>query len=287
MNLPLLPGYARKKVNLSSLRSIKLLLRKGGLHTVCEESRCPNIRECFRASTATFMILGNRCTRLCGFCGVGKGMPDSVNPSEPDRIAGVAEALKLKYAIVTSVTRDDLEDGGAMQFYLATGAIKRRVPDAVVELLTPDFKGKEELLEIICRSDMDVFGHNMETVNRLYPYVRPGADYRRSLNILKFVHKQRQNVIIKSGFMLGIGEKENEVKILLEDLLEAGCKVITIGQYLRPSLECIPVQRYLVPEEFAQLKKTGEEMGFIRVVAGPFVRSSYRSESYFRELKIN
>ncbi|MDI6891380.1 MAG: lipoyl synthase [Actinomycetota bacterium] len=262
----------------SNFRWVGEILAGFGLSTVCQSARCPNLGECFSRGTATFMILGTRCTRRCGFCVIGKGEPLSLQEDEPERVALAAWKLGLRYVVVTSVTRDDLPDGGASQFAATVRAIKDMLPRAWVEVLTPDFRGSIDALTLVLREKPDVFAHNLETVPRLYPLVRPGADYERSLCVLRKAKELDGAVLAKSSLILGLGERKEEVLRVMEDLREAGCDVLTLGQYLRPSKEQLPVARFLPPEEFAELEAVAWGMGFRAVLAGPFVRSSYRAE---------
>jgi lipoic acid synthetase len=265
-------------------RRLKLLLRKLRLHTVCESARCPNIGECFNRGVATFMILGDVCSRNCRFCNVEKGIPLPVDPGEPDRVAEAVVALALRYAVVTSVTRDDLEDGGASIFADTIKAIKRDSPQTKVEVLIPDFAGNPEALELVLSAEPDVLNHNLETVIRLYPEVRPQADYRRSLNLLKQAKEHRGSIITKSGLMVGLGETISELKQAMTDLHKVGCDLLTLGQYLPPTPDHLPLARYYHPDEFAGLARAGERMGFSHIEAGPLVRSSYRADLQFSSL---
>jgi lipoic acid synthetase len=251
------------------------LLRAAGLHTVCESAECPNQLECFGRRTCTFMILGDRCTRACRFCGVLHGPPGQVDPGEPARVATAARQLGLRHAVVTSVTRDDLPDGGAGQFH-ATARELRRLPGLRVELLIPDFAGEPAPLEHVLAAGPDVVGHNIETVPRLYPRVRPGAVYERSLALIARVAESPS--VSKSGLMLGLGETIREVVEVMADLREAGCEVLTIGQYLQPGDRRLPVEHYASPESFAALQRTAGELGFAACLAGPLVRSSYHAD---------
>jgi len=260
------------------IRKIKLLLRKAGLHTVCESARCPNMAECFSRPTATFMILGHVCTRACRFCGVQKAMPLPLDEGEPFRLAEAAKKLGLRYVVVTSVTRDDLQDGGSVLFADTVLALRNSGIQGV-ELLVPDFKGRTESIDLVIRSSPDVFAHNIETVPRLYDLARPASNYRRSLQVIWYAKKHNPAVKIKSGMMLGLGETTDEVDQVMDDLLEAGCQILTIGQYLRPAKQCLPVQRYLDPEEFNDLENKAIEKGFQKVIAGPLVRSSYHADA--------
>lgn len=251
------------------------LLKRHGLHTVCQEAGCPNIADCFSRRTATFMILGDMCTRDCKYCGVKHGRPVSADGQEPERVADAVEKLGLKYAVVTSVTRDDLDDGGASVFARTIEAIRERVPGCRVEVLIPDFRGDEEALRTVLDARPDVLNHNVEVVRRLFPEARPQGDYERSLNLLK----RARGCVTKSGFMVGLGETGEEVKGAMGDLCGVA-DILTIGQYLRPSLNHLPVERYYAPEEFEGFKELGLEMGFRHVESGPLVRSSYHAQEY-------
>jgi lipoic acid synthetase len=259
-------------------------LKKGGLHTVCQEAKCPNLWECFSQETATFLIMGPRCTRNCRFCAVEHGPSGPPDPEEPSRVAEAAQSMGLSYVVVTSVTRDDLPDGGASFFARTIGEIRKRKPDALVEVLIPDFQGSKDALQTVLDAHPDVLNHNLETVPRLYPSVRPEADYRRSLECLRWVKQYNPSMPTKSGLMLGLGESIREVKKTLGDLLEVGCNVLTLGQYLQPSREHLPVECFIHPAQFDQWKDTALEMGFSQVASGPFVRSSYHAQEHYRAL---
>jgi len=248
-----------------------------GLHTVCQSASCPNIGECFSRGTATFMILGNICTRSCGFCGVRHGDPLPLNSDEPRRVAEAASTMGLKYVVVTSVTRDDLPDGGASQFAETIRALGSRIPEAKVEVLIPDFGGDAEALKTVLDAGPFVLNHNVETVPRLYPTVRPTADYQRSLALLETAKKAGASTYTKSGFMVGLGESEDEVLAVLRDLRAMDCDIVTIGQYLRPSKANLPVIEYIPPARFDEYRVVAEGMGFRHVASGPFVRSSYHA----------
>ena len=250
-------------------------VREGALNTVCQSAACPNRNECWNAGTAAFLILGDVCTRRCGFCGVPTGAPRSVDREEAGRIADVVASLGLSYAVVTSVTRDDLPDGGACLFADTIRAIRRRIPNCRVEVLVPDFQGLPQPLDAVLDAFPDVLNHNIETVPSLYPRVRPQADYGRSLQLLR--RAKDLDAITKSGIMLGLGEGGEEVRSVLRDLRRAGCDLLTLGQYLPPSREHLPVQRYYRPGEFESLRRLSLDLGFRDVVAGPLVRSSYRA----------
>lgn len=261
--------------------AVKQTLRKHGIATVCEEARCPNRPQCFAKPTATFMILGSVCTRNCGFCAVEHAAPLPPDPREPERIAEAAAEMGLRYVVVTSVTRDDLPDGGAAQFSRTIRSVRQALPDAKIEVLTPDFMGSEDALRLVLDAGPDVFNHNMETVRRLYADVRPQADYLRSLAVLASAKRISGSVRTKSGFMLGLGEKDEEVGRLLADLRSAGCEAVTIGQYLRPAKRNLPVVEYIRPEAFEDLKSRATALGFRFVASGPLVRSSMNAEEMF------
>lgn len=260
--------------NYSELKSLVGSLR---LHTVCESAACPNIGECWNHRTATFMILGNVCTRRCGFCAVRKGAPLAVDYDEPRRVAEAAEALDLRYAVITSVNRDDRKDGGAELFALTIRAIRERLPGCRVEVLIPDFQGSHAAMDIVLEAAPDVLNHNTETVPRLYRQVRLGARYERSLDILAYSKQARPAIPTKSGMMLGLGENADEVLEVMRDLRAHNVEILTLGQYLRPSPKHLPVIRFVPPEEFAELRGEGYAMGFRHVESGPLVRSSYRA----------
>jgi lipoic acid synthetase len=256
---------------------LKELVGRLALHTVCESAACPNIGECWNRRTATFMILGNVCTRRCGFCAVQKGAPLDVDYDEPRRVAEAAAALGLRYAVITSVNRDDRKDGGAELFALTISAIRRRLPGCRVEVLIPDFQGSHEALQTVLAARPDVLNHNIETVPRLYRQVRPGARYERSLGILGAARRAAPSIPVKSGMMVGLGETEAEVRDVMRDLAAQGVDIFTLGQYLRPSPRHLPIVRYYAPAEFAAFRQAGYEMGFAHVEAGPLVRSSYHA----------
>jgi lipoic acid synthetase len=258
---------------------LKSLMRAQSLHTVCEEARCPNIGECWNAGTATFMILGDVCTRSCGFCAVKTGRPDEgVDMLEPYRLAKAVESLGLDYVVITSVNRDELELGGADVFAACIRAIRAVDPRVRVEVLIPDFKGNAEALAMVVEARPFVLNHNIETAPRLYPRVRPQAVYTRSLELIARVKSQAPDMRTKSGFMVGLGETKDELRAVMRDLRDHGCDIVTIGQYLRPSLQHLPVERYYAPEEFDELKAFGREIALPHVEAGPLVRSSYHAE---------
>jgi lipoic acid synthetase len=260
-------------------RELKALVTRLELHTVCESAACPNVGECWNRRTATFMILGNVCTRRCGFCAVQKGAPLSVDYDEPRRVGEACAALGLRYAVVTSVNRDDRKDGGAELFALTIAAIRRQVPGCKVEVLIPDFQGSHPAMDIVMNARPDVLNHNTETVPRLYRQVRLGARYERSLDILRYAKQVRPNIPTKSGLMLGLGETGEEILQVMADLREHHVEILTLGQYLRPSQKHLPIFRYVPQEEFDEYKRAGQAMGFAHVEAGPLVRSSYHADS--------
>ncbi len=257
------------------------LLADLSLHTVCQEARCPNLVECFGRGTATFLILGDICTRGCRFCAVQRGQPQPPDPEEPERVAEAAARLGLRHVVVTSVTRDDLPDGGAGQFRATVWAIRRRLPEATVEVLIPDFGGSTAALEMVLETEPDVLNHNVETVPRLYPSIRPQARYHRSLGILAWAKTYAPHIATKSGLMLGLGEQPAEVIQVLYDLRRAGCDLVTLGQYLQPTEGQLPVVRYVLPEEFAEYRERARAMGFRGVASGPLVRSSHRADALY------
>jgi lipoic acid synthetase len=256
----------------------KTLLADLRLETVCEEAKCPNLPECWSRRTATFMILGNVCTRPCGFCSVAKGKPTSVETDEPERLAEAAVRLGLKHVVITSVTRDDLPDGGAKHFVDCIRAVRNRMPSAAVEVLTPDFEGDTMAIDTVADAKPDVFNHNLETVPRLHAKVRGRAEYARSLMVLDRVKNRHPETVTKAGLMLGIGETVGELFDVFADLRAIGCDVLTLGQYLAPTLKHIPVSRFVPPAEFDEIAKTARKLGFRQVVAGPYVRSSYHAD---------
>lgn len=264
------PGWARTRA----------IVAESGVATVCEEARCPNLAECWAHSAATFMLMGDTCTRNCGFCAVSHGRPKPLDPAEPTRLVAAVERLGLAHVVLTSVDRDDLPDLGAGHFATTVGLLKERIPGCTVEVLTPDFQGRREAVETVAASPIDVYSHNLETVPRLYRRVRAGARYERSLDVLRWAGDARPGLRTKAGLMLGLGEERQEVLEVLGDLRAAGCSIVTIGQYLRPSRAHLPVERYLDPEEFAEFGREARAMGFAHVESGPLVRSSYHAWSH-------
>ncbi len=258
-------------------RELKGLFDRLGLHTVCESAACPNVGECWSRRTATFMILGNVCTRRCRFCAVAKGAPLPLDYDEPRRVAEAVAELGLRYAVITSVNRDDRKDGGAELFALTIRAIRQRGPACRVEVLIPDFQGSKSALDRVLEAGPDVLNHNLETVPRLYGQARPGARYERSLDVLAYCKQCKPHMPTKSGLMLGLGESLSEVLEVMRDLADRRVDLLTLGQYLSPSPAHLPVARFVPPEEFAELARLGHEMGFRRVISGPLVRSSYHA----------
>jgi lipoyl synthase len=258
---------------------LKSILRESHLHTVCEEASCPNIGECFKSGTATFMIMGDICTRRCPFCDVGHGRPNPLDPEEPKNVAKTIHAMGLKYVVITSVDRDDLRDGGAVHFIACIQETRRLNPGILIEILTPDFRGRiDRALEILEQAPPDVFNHNLEPIPRLYRQARPGADYANSLDLLRRFKQRQPTVRTKSGLMLGLGESIEEVESVMRDMRAHDVEMLTIGQYLQPSAHHLAVQRYVTPQEFDALRHAGKEMGFTHVASGPMVRSSYHAD---------
>ncbi len=282
---PRLPAWLRKpETAFVALHEIKRELRRLSLHTVCESARCPNIHECFHRGTATFMILGNLCTRGCGFCAVPKARrPPPPDPLEPAHVARMARQMNLRHVVVTSVNRDDLPDGGAAHFAATIREIRRELPGATIEVLTPDFMGDLEAVQTVLEAGPDVFNHNVETVPRLYPRVRPQAAYERSLAVLAFAGRHPGSSLVKSGLMVGLGETPEEVHAVMRDLKQAGVALLTIGQYLQPTRRNLPVAEYVRPQQFEEYRQAGLELGFAAVFSGPFVRSSYMAEQIARQ----
>jgi lipoic acid synthetase len=274
-----LPDWIRTRY--ADLHDTRRLLRRHNISTVCEEARCPNRGLCFSKPTATFMILGSNCTRHCGFCSVNSAAPGPVHAEEPENVAKAAAEMGLRYVVITSVTRDDLSDGGAFHFARTIEAVRRRIPEAHIEVLTPDFQGDFDALRTVLDAGPDVYNHNVETVARLYPSVRPQANYHRSLSVLAKAREEAPNIFIKSGFMLGLGETRDEVKSLLRQLRASGCDIVTIGQYLQPTRNNLPVVEYVSPEAFEELRLIALGMGFKYAASGPLVRSSMNAEEMY------
>ena len=268
----------------NAYEKVRTLLKKSQLHTVCQEARCPNLWECFSRQTATFLIMGSRCTRNCRFCAIEQGPLAPPDPHEPVRVAEAVQRMQLRYVVITSVTRDDLFDGGAGFFAETIREIRKRTPECDVEVLIPDFQGAPDALMKVLAARPNILNHNIETVPRLYPVVRPGAVYQRSLDLLRQVKRHDSTIPTKSGLMLGLGELAEEVHQVLQDLIGAGCSILTLGQYLQPSQEHLPVDRFIPPEEFDSWRETALEMGFSEVTSGPFVRSSYHAKELYEKL---
>jgi len=274
------PEWIRaKSQGAPEVQRIKQMLRDHDLHTVCEEASCPNLGECFAHGTATFLIMGNICTRRCPFCDVAHGRPDALDENEPNHLAKTIAAMQLKHVVVTSVDRDDLRDGGAAHFSRCISEIRQQSPETRIEVLVPDFRGRMDVaLEILADNPPDIFNHNLESIPRLYKAVRPGSDYQWSLDLIQRFQQMHPEVPTKSGLMLGLGETIDEVKQVMQDLRDHGCRMLTLGQYLQPSRHHLAVERFVSPAEFDELAVAGKEMGFEHVASGPMVRSSYHAD---------
>ncbi|BCV22020.1 lipoyl synthase [Moorella sp. Hama-1] len=280
-----MPPWLHKRLPASGdIESTRRLLADLHLNTVCQSARCPNQGECFAHRTATFMILGNTCTRNCRFCAVEHGRPGTVDQDEPRRVAEAARRLGLRHVVVTSVTRDDLPDGGAGHFAATIRALREALPGAYIEVLTPDFRGSRDALTIVARAKPDIFNHNVETVPRLYPEVRPQADYCRSLEVLKEMKELDASIYTKSGLMVGLGETREEVLAVMADLRAVQCDILTIGQYLRPSPQHLEIKEFVTPETFAWYAEKGKEQGFLYVASEPYVRSSYHAAAFSEQV---
>ena len=278
------PKWLKKRVRAGNLGApVRELLESLRLDTVCRGAHCPNQCECFAKGTATFMILGSVCSRNCGFCAVQSGSPGPLEDDEPERVAEASVGLGLTHVVITSVTRDDLPDGGAGHFARTIQAVRQRC-QAVVEVLTPDFQGDEAALDRIAAAGPDIFNHNIETISRLYSRVRPQANYARSLRVLKYVKEADPRIYTKSGMMVGLGETKGEVPAACADLRDAGCDILTIGQYLQPSRQHLPIDRFVTPDEFDDYRHEAIAMGFLSVASGPFVRSSYNAKEVFEAI---
>jgi lipoic acid synthetase len=280
------PDWIRIKISASDeITRVKQLLREHQLHTVCEEAACPNLAECFQHGTATFMIMGDLCTRRCPFCDVAHGKPLPLDKDEPQHLANAIKAMALKYVVITSVDRDDLRDGGAGHFADCIKQIRQQTPGTKIEILVPDFRGRiDKAVAILVDEPCDVFNHNLETVPRLYKQVRPGSDYQGSLNLLKQFNQVQPNIPTKSGLMLGVGEEKAEVHQVMQDLLAHGCSMLTLGQYLQPSKAHLPVKAYITPAEFDEYGEIAKTMGFKQVASAPMVRSSYHADLQAKEI---
>jgi lipoic acid synthetase len=276
------PDWLKRKLPTGpAYEKVRLLLSSSRVHTVCQEAKCPNIWECYSNGTSTFMILGARCTRNCRFCNVSSGIPDKVDSGEPLRVAGAVKDLGLKYVVITSVTRDDLEDGGAAQFAATIEAVRRQGDGVGIEVLIPDFQEDESALGTVLAARPDVLNHNVETVPALYTMVRPEAIYQRSLDLLKRASELTPDIPVKSGLMVGLGETEDQLIQTMADIHGHGGAILTLGQYLQPTRHHLPVARYYSPETFDRLKETAFKIGFAKVASAPFVRSSYQAENLF------
>lgn len=279
------PEWLRVRATMGpNYRRLQGMMRGLSLHTVCEEAQCPNMYECWESGTATFMILGDICTRACGFCAVKSGKPTELDWAEPARVAEAVEAMGLKHAVITSVTRDDLLNGGAEIFHNTIKAIREVSPETSIEVLIPDYQGNWDALQITMDAKPEILNHNMETVPRMYPWVRPKAVYEQSLELLRRAKEMDPSVLTKTGIMVGLGETLEEIEKVMRDIHAVGVDIMTIGQYLRPSIKHLPVEKYYTPEEFAQLKEMGEAIGIPHVESGPLVRSSYHAREQFEKL---
>lgn len=281
------PHWLNKRLDYQSMKEMGEMLRSLNLHTVCEGAKCPNMGECFRNRTATFMILGDICTRNCKFCAIPEGHPAILDPEEPRNLAEAAKKLHLNHVVITSVTRDDLSDGGSGQFAACINELRKELPGSTVEVLIPDFKANHKSLDIVIDTKPEIINHNVETVPSLYPIARPMADYDQSLYVLNYVKLRNKNIFTKSGIMLGLGEKKEEVIKLFEDLRNVNCDMLTIGQYLPPSHSHVILKEYVTPEIFEEYKQIALEKGFRHVASGPYVRSSYNAIEGINKLNSN
>ncbi len=281
------PEWLKVKYNGAAVREVAEMMKGMGLNTVCREANCPNIGECFASRTATFMILGDKCTRDCRFCSVAHGLPLPPDPDEPPSVAKAVKKLGLGHAVVTMVTRDDLPDGGAGHFAAIIDEIRRVNPNITVEALISDLKGDERSIDVMLEARPDILGHNVETISRLYSSVRLGAEYERSLGVLRYAKEKRPDIYTKTGFMVGLGETDDEIMSLLRDVRKTGCDIVTIGQYLRPSEAHVPLDRYVTPEQFSKYEIQAKKLGFTGVVSSPLARSSYHAAKSFSETANN
>ncbi len=277
---PKKPAWISTKIDLTSFESLISKIERANLHVVCFEASCPNIGTCFQEGTATFLILGNICTRNCAFCGIKHGNPLDPDADEPREISKLVSELNLRHVVITSVTRDDLPDQGVKQFIKTIRAIRNSCKNTTIEVLIPDFQGNKQLLNTLLEERPDILNHNVETVPRLYPVIRPQAVYSRSISLLKYIKEQFPTVYTKTGFMVGLGETEDEIFSLINHLRDAKCDILTIGQYLRPSGVHVPVKKYYSPEEFQKYEAYGKTLGFQSIMAAPLVRSSYNAKSF-------
>lgn len=272
------PKWLRVNYERQSIKEIEIMMEQLSLNTVCKEAKCPNLGECYKKRTATFMIMGSQCTRNCRFCNVTNGKPQNLDINEPENVAKAVKELGLSHAVITSVTRDDLEDCGSSHFAKTIEAVKILNPDTTVEVLIPDLKGVKENLDIVIKANPDVINHNVETVERLYDTVRPEAIYKRSIEVLKYVKEVAPHILTKTGIMVGLSESDEEVFNVMDDVLKVGCDIFTIGQYLRPSNKHIEVYEYITPEKFEEYRVVGVEKGFKYIASSPLVRSSYNAQ---------
>lgn len=276
------PEWLRVKYNVESVKEVETMMKQLSLNTVCKEANCPNLGECYKKRTATFMIMGSQCTRNCRFCNVTNGEPSKLDLDEPIHVAEAVKKLGLNHAVITSVTRDDLEDCGAEHFAKTIKAVKKLNPNTTVEVLIPDLKGIEKNLDIVIEANPHVINHNVETVEGLYEKVRPEAIYERSINVLKYVKEQAPHILTKTGIMVGLGETDEQVYKVMNDVLAVGCDIFTVGQYLRPSKLHIEMEEYITPEKFEEYRLEGIEKGFKYIASSPLVRSSYKAEEAIR-----
>lgn len=280
-----LPEWLKVSYNKDAVNEVNEIMAKLKLNTVCKEANCPNLGECYKKHTATFMILGSVCTRNCRFCNVTHDNAENVNPDEPKNLAEAVKEMGLKHVVITSVTRDDLEDGGATHFANTIHAVRELNPETTIEVLIPDMQGIRESLDIVINAEPDVINHNIETVKYLYEAVRPEADYERSLEVLKYVKEKAPHILTKTGIMVGLGEADQQVYEVMDDSLRVKCDIFTIGQYLRPSENHIEMREYVTPEKFEEYKRVGQEKGFRYIASSPLVRSSYRAEEALKPVK--
>lgn len=276
-----LPDYLKRQIiDTEKTKTVRHILKNNCLNTVCENARCPNKNECYQKNTATFLIMGKVCTRNCRYCNISCEKPEPLNPKEPKKLANAVKELGLKYSVITSVTRDDLKDGGANHFAQTIYEIRNISPNTKIEILTPDFKGDTKALDTIIEAHPDVFNHNIETIERLFKTARPQGNYRRSLEVLKYI-KDNSNIPTKSGFMVGLGETKDEIKQTFDDLIEVGCDILTVGQYIQPSKQHLEIDKYYTEEEFEELNKLAKQAGFKKYQIAPLVRSSYNAFKLF------
>lgn len=280
------PDWLKVPFNASRVDEVDNLMDGLKLNTVCHAANCPNLGECYRKQTATFMIMGTQCTRNCRFCNVTFGRPQDLDPMEPKNLAEASKKLGLSHVVITSVTRDDLPDGGAAHFAQTVEEVRKECPDTTIEVLIPDLKGDEDALNVVLAAKPDVFNHNMETIERLYSTIRPQAIYERSLAVLRYAKEQSPEIATKTGIMLGLGETQEEVEVLMDDVLATGCDILTIGQYLQPSPEHAPMVEYITPEQFDEYKRIALEKGFAYVASSPLVRSSYRAAEALNKKRV-